>query len=513
MLYGGGFAIEWFNYKGKVYNVFLYDWIYLVVLYGAFMYAGRIMDFIMFFIMRLFMCSKKSTQIFYYASSFEGSSGMVIMNTIFSFYYRNIVDIKYRSIRRSVLLIIFLLVGKILHDVSIKIYMRKKLLGQFEEKIDEILIYKWFIEQISNIEGNSNYSNLKQTPKTQGDVFWKLNKAKDKGFEVHIGKDRIQILKRKKMLELSNVVWNNLTKTLNGRGGTLPTDSILKYCGLNEGDQYYNKFHDIIDPNNDYETTQDEFNDALINIFDSWKQLSSALLGLNNISKALNMFSTVLYWFIECFIFMAIFEISSNSILVPLLTFSIIASFAFGNVISQFITSLIFITFIHPYDIGDKISSKDILDRNSIIVKEINIWVTIVSEVCSGKLVHIPNHIMMNNCIENHTQSKNVVIVVPMWIGSLTTQVQLNLLLNEVKQHTKLDSSPWKPSVSLYVDTADPASGKMQITFWMEHKCEWIQSDKIFISKTELIMTIMDIMKNLHIEFQEFDTFIRIKQD
>ena len=105
-----------------------------------------------------------------------------------------------------------------------------------------------------------------------------------------------------------------------------------------------------------------------------------------------------------------------------LLTFSIIASFAFGNVISQFISSLIFITFIHPYDVGDKISSKDILDRNSIMVKEINIWVTIVSEVCSGKLVHIPNHIIMNACIENHTQSKNVVITVPMLIGSLTTQ-------------------------------------------------------------------------------------------
>lgn len=516
VIFGIGVAIDYSDINKKFWGESVQIWMYLLASIFAALYVGAIVDYIIFFLIDLILYFNKTTHVFYYINAFEGFVGPFIMNIFFLVNYDKIFDSKHDSIDHVSTFLIFLILGFALHNLLIKIIMRKSLLKYFDDKINEILLHKNFILRLSGggkeddtFGDNKDKELLSDKDK---DINWKLMKVKDYGFLIWVNENQqIEIHKSHRMIQFGEQTWKTIIEKLPMVRDSVETEKLMEWCGINPDDKHYSQIMNIFDPNNDTTTTKIEFINGILFMFRGWKHLKASLTGQNAVSKAVSVLSGALFWFIELLIFLNVFNIPSDTVFVPVLTLMVSLSFAIGGIVTKFVSSLIFIGSVHPYSIGDKIQCQDIKNGNTLLVKEINILTTTVMETCSGKIAIIPNYILMDQVVTNLAKSTESTLTLVFLIGSTSTKEQLDYLQQNVKAFISEKPFEWKPNVDLILDEADPSAGKMKITIWVSHQGEWMQSRKIMLAKTELTLFILDQMKHLHIEYQEFDIPVVIK--
>jgi small-conductance mechanosensitive channel len=516
IIFGIGVAIDFSDINKKFWGESIEIWMYLLASIFAALYVGAIVDYVIFFLIDIVLYFNKTTHVFYYINAFEGYIGPFIMNIFFLVNYDKVFDNKHNSIDRVSTFLIFLILGFALHNLLIKIVMRKSLLKYFDDKINEILLYKNLILRLSGGGKQDNTfgdgSDKELLSDKDKDINWKLIKVKDYGFLIWIAENQqIEIHKSQRMIQFAEQIWNVITEKLPMIRDSIETDKLMEWCGVVPNDKHYSQILSVFDPNDDTTTSKTEFINGILLMFRSWKYLKASLTGQNAVSKAVSVLSGALFWFIELLIFLNIFNIPSDTVFVPVLTLMVSLSFAIGGIVTKFVSSLIFIGSVHPYNIGDKIQCQDIKNGNTLLVKEINILTTTVMETCSGKIAIIPNYILMDQVVINLAKSTESTLTLVFSIGSNSSKQQLDYLKQNIKAFISEKPFEWKPNLDLILDEADPSTGKMKITIWVSHHGEWMQGRKIMLAKTELILYILEQMKYLHIEYQEFDIPIVLK--
>lgn len=516
-----GLFLDLQNIQTSVFSIELYKWLYFFASLIIGYFCGQIIDKIMFMIFYgiLYIISFiNTTHIYYYASSFEVNIGLFVADIIIMNNYQKITNDLPSIMDNVYTFLLFIFVGNILTNIILKIIQYNRLFTAYQKKIDMILLYKQIVTRLSKFENTS--IDFSQT--LNESLVTKLVHAKESGFKAF---DEIEIVSKKKMEHIVDKLWNELAKKrqhiiidmtnmddilpkiLDDPTNKLSSTNIRQFVPVSEFIDKIN-FKDtdtndmiklLFDQDNDTYVKKKDFVQSIMNMYSEWINLGESTQSHENISYAVRIIVDVIYAIILLIIFINVFNVNASSIFVPMTTILVSFSFAVGGVTSQFVISLVYVAYMFPYDIGDKISSPSINDGSTLIVKKINIMTSEFIESSSGKLIIASNHNMANYIINNYKRSSHVTFVEKIIITYDTPTIKINYLNDKIKKYLLDNPHEWKPNYEMCYNIIDMTNNKIELDFWLYHQASWSQGGIIYISKTKFEQYMIDILRQLDI--------------
>lgn len=526
VLFGISELIKYRHSDYKFEDIEVWKWIRIASLIPGIYISGAITDLIIYFIIDLFgYFQGYFTVVLYYASSFKSLLGHIIITIIFKEYYNVIVGLEINDIVNKGIILVLITYGLLaIRNFIINLVMRKRLMMIFKNNIQKVLLYK---DVLYNLSYNMDSSAMIKVGKTKKmntkyneNMSWKFIKLKSGGFEVWYKGNKIQIFKKDKMLLVANDIWNQLirsyictTEFQNKRQhinsinrkyelNRLPSKFIMEQMEINESDTFYKDIKNLFDPQDNSYISEVDFRNAIIQIFNNWKNSDSFMVGYNNLSTILRHLMSAITYSLICIVGLNIFDIPLETVFVPLATIIVTISFAISKVLGDMTASILFVVFMNPYEIGERVTIDTIENGSTMIVTKINILTTTFTIKKSAKLVQIPNHVLYGANICNHHHSKMAVFNLKYTIPTDTPTNKIDLLLDNINEHLKTLPNDWKPEVEIYIDDIKREMNYMTISLWVQHYVHWGNS-KIYDSKTELELKINSIMEEMHFDYKQ----------
>lgn len=519
-------------------ELFLWEWLLIMSFFPIFYVCGNILDGIIFFIIDAIGIFENYTTIFiYYMSSFRNIIGHVIIIILFSGYYPTITDFQKTNLMDKILLVL-IVIGILLccRNLAVNFVMRKRLITIFKNNINLIILYKSIVHDLT-FNMNTFYNSEFKIDKSEKDSFsrkkiasWKLIKVKNTGFNIWENGQKHQIFKKKRIQQIINNLWHYLLdkyiktndlqqqfKYTTTQDNTvhicrIPSEFLMKEIEINEGEDYYFNIYQLFDPENDTFISEHDFKNAILQMFQKWKESNTFLVGYNNLSTVLKYVMSFITSFIALIIILNIFDIPISSVFVPFATITVTISFSISRVLSNIAANIVFVIFMEPYTIGQRVNIREIADGNNLIVKDIKILTTLFRETKSGKIYSVPNHELYNFSIVNHHSSQMVIFNINLKIKCNTSHDKLDILTECVNEYLRHHPNEWKPHTDLYFDTIEHDKNYISVMYWVQHYSFWGDS-LIYASRTELLKFIISKMNELNIEFETATMPVKMKQE
>lgn len=118
-------------------------------------------------------------------------------------------------------------------------------------------------------------------------------------------------------------------------------------------------FHLPAETDPDYETTSLTLlfvNEVCISVYRTRRNIASSLSDFGELRKSLIAVTDVLFWIIMVIVAQMIVKVDLESIFAPVLTLIFAVSFAVGPVVSNLFLAIGFVSFMLPYDVGDRVA-------------------------------------------------------------------------------------------------------------------------------------------------------------
>lgn len=496
-------------------GILIHRWLFLFALIFGGLFVGGIINFVIFGIIDLIFYFDVFRTIYYYITSFNGVSGMIVSGFLFLFYYTELTGFPDSQIINRLTYCFIILVSSIgLHSLIVKIFMFKRINNLFEKRVKKMLLYVELFKRISNLK------KMDENPIEVKINSWAMYNIRHNGLKMRNSKnDFVQILKVDDIKYRISKIWRKLLKySFENKTYLNPSkihlNNVMDWMGIKKDDKYFNEIKDLIDLNNDTFVRKEEFQRGFISMYKEWKNFNTSYYDHTSISNVIGISIGIIFSFFLIYIFLAIFEVPSETVFAPLLTVIVSLSFAISNIISKLISSLIFVGYIYPYDIGDRIKVKHPFLSDTLIVKKINILTTIFRELSTGKQVIIPNYELLNCVLENHQRSYEVNFVIQVKIS--------NSIADEIFERIKLDFQEdfinnnierWKPDLEVYIDNTNLSEGYMNTSWWIRHQFSWMQGYNIWTDYTLASKFLIELLKKHNVHYQIPPQIIKIKNE
>jgi small-conductance mechanosensitive channel len=474
-----------------------------------------ILEAILFGLFDFIALTKEMGQIIYFINSFQGYIGYFVAYIFIYKLYPNITGlIQYDTLDNLLLFICVLIISMGCHTLFIRIIMYSRLLHIFYETTDNMIFLKQIVKRLSNYSENKEPIIDTISSENKRDISWEIAKIKNNGFHVwhynkHTNKyEIVEIYTFNRFKCVMDQIWKR--KFDNNQYITF--DDFVKHINIERNHHLFNYLASILDVNGDTRIKKQEYDIGVKHIYNQWKYFNNTLSRQNSVSRAVKVLTSIFFWFIMLIIALEIFDIPSQTVLVPMLTLIVSISFAVGPIISRFISSLIFVIFMYPYEVGDKISIKNVNNGNTLLVKEINILKTQFIESISGRLIIVPNYELMNYAIENFKRSKSVNFSFTFSLPHTVTINQINKFQKMLKNYIINTPNEWKPFIDLYIPQIKYSNNKIDINVWVYHQSSWMDG-KIWTSNTNFMKHSLHCLSKLGIEYKNLDQCVTLKNN
>lgn len=215
----------------------------------------------------------------------------------------------------------------------------------------------------------------------------------------------------------------------------------------------------------------------------STRSASAAIVALGNTVAGIAAF----------FGLVVIFEVDFTSVIVPASSLILSFTFAFGSTLKTLVESLVFLIYIHPYDVGDRI----VINGETLFVEEMGLMLTRFKNV-EGKLVTMDNLGLMTTRIENHRRTTGSSPNFRLRLPLATTSEQL-LALRIGIAHWLSGHPRMAPDVKMYIEEILPSENLIVVGFWMTHALQWQDKPIIGTDVSNLMLRVNELLKELKI--------------
>ncbi|ETB57917.1 hypothetical protein YYC_04706 [Plasmodium yoelii 17X] len=228
------------------------------------------------------------------------------------------------------------------------------------------------------------------------------------------------------------------------------------------------------------------------------KKFIKSLKGKESILKLVRRLMSILMSFLASVVLLFIFGVSADTIIVTGAAFITAVTVILSYMYTSFITSVIFIAFSNPYNIGDRIR----LDGGeAMYIKKIKTYTT-EFETTTGKIVIYENSKLSNAKIYNESRSKNAYI-------DISFKVDINtplLVLKELRKSLQflVDSRPsdFCKTKNLYFGYSLQPGHFYEISFWIKCVEGWGNWRKVFELRTDIYDFIILQLRLLSISYR-----------
>ncbi|ANQ08048.1 Uncharacterized protein PCOAH_00024000 [Plasmodium coatneyi] len=240
------------------------------------------------------------------------------------------------------------------------------------------------------------------------------------------------------------------------------------------------------------------FRNAIKRAISCRKKFIKSLKGQESILKLVRRLMSILLSFLASVVLLFIFGVSVDTIIVTGAAFITAVTVILSYMYTSFITSVIFIAFSNPYNIGDRIR----LDGGeAMYIKKIKTYTT-EFETTTGKIVIYENSKLSNAKIYNESRSKNAYIDISFKVDINTPLLALKELRKSLQFLVDSRPSDFCKTKNLYFGYSLQPGHFYEISFWIKCVEGWGNWRKVFELRTDIYDFIILQLRLLSISYR-----------
>ncbi|EJW01255.1 hypothetical protein EDEG_04040 [Edhazardia aedis USNM 41457] len=222
---------------------------------------------------------------------------------------------------------------------------------------------------------------------------------------------------------------------------------------------------------------------------------------LSQMTSAIRSLRFATYFVI--FIFMATYIVSTFLTTLPE-TIGLISAFggaavAFKGSVNSAVDSIIFVFFIHPYDVGDRIFIQSGGEKLNVVVKELNIFSTVFTKF-DGTQTFMPNSLLSNTQITNVRRSGWMSDSHQIKIDINTKDKDLVLLKVDIALYLRRNYDKWDDNFMFNFENIED-SRTINCRIFLTSKDNWQNYDKYIKHKGDFLKFLCDTMTHRGIKY------------
>ncbi|GAW80857.1 hypothetical protein, conserved [Plasmodium gonderi] len=240
------------------------------------------------------------------------------------------------------------------------------------------------------------------------------------------------------------------------------------------------------------------FRNAIKRAISCRKKFIKSLKGQESILKLVRRLMSILLSFLATVVLLFIFGVSVDTIIVTGAAFITAVTVILSYMYTNFITSVIFIAFSNPYNIGDRVR----LDGGeAMYIKKIKTYTT-EFETTTGKIVIYENSKLSNVKIYNESRSKNAYIDISFKVDINTPLLALKELRKSLQFLVDNRPSDFCKTKNLYFGCSLQPGHFYEISFWIKCVEGWGNWRKVFELRTDVYDFIILQLRLLSISYR-----------
>eukprot|EP01138_Halocafeteria_seosinensis_P001853 gb/GECG01001896.1/.p1 GENE.gb/GECG01001896.1/~~gb/GECG01001896.1/.p1 ORF type:complete len:1052 (+),score=126.25 gb/GECG01001896.1/:1-3156(+) len=201
-------------------------------------------------------------------------------------------------------------------------------------------------------------------------------------------------------------------------------------------------------------------------VYADYRSMGQTLKNYTSVTKAIKVSFNIAFAIAMLIIGLVVFDVSFMKILVPAATVFVIASFALGSTVNQFVQGLVFTLSVKPYCVGDRVR---VNDSSPMFVHKIAVYYTAFKRFDGSTETH-SNYSLAQSRIRNEVRSDFAIIEIPIRVGSRTTSLQLDKLTSAIIYWIRERRHVWKEDYIEFYIYDISAYEYMDIAFWFGHR-------------------------------------------
>eukprot|EP01135_Chromosphaera_perkinsii_P002282 Nk52_evm68s221 gene=Nk52_evmTU68s221 len=230
-------------------------------------------------------------------------------------------------------------------------------------------------------------------------------------------------------------------------------------------------------------------------IFRERKALAYSLSDSETIVETLDIVLTTITFIILFFIYLIIFGVDLLSFLVAFAGILAAFTFAFGEMIKDLLSNVIFLFVVNPFSVGDRIT----LPEGNSYVASINLQYTEFDR-WDGQKIYYRNTILQQVPILNVMRSGHMYNTLLFDIDRRTSVKKIRAIQAGIHVYLTNNATDWYPEFDFVLDKITDNT-KLTFMLWIQQRRNFQSATQKFIYRTNFFLFLKELLEELEIEY------------
>ncbi|KAH8740844.1 hypothetical protein FG386_003083 [Cryptosporidium ryanae] len=255
--------------------------------------------------------------------------------------------------------------------------------------------------------------------------------------------------------------------------------------------------------------TEEEWIRFCVGIYDSRKKILRAASSQEGIVQVFRRMVSIFSWFFTGIMILLMVGINVDTLIIS--GAAIISSLSVGlsYIYSNFFSAVIFVIFLNPYNVGDRIR---VNNGGAMIVKKIETFHTEFNTVFEAPVL-IPHSWLSSQMIYNESRSKCCSSEIQFLISDTTSPFSIEALATAVREYLSVRPSEFVASNFWCGINAIQPGHSATVYMWITNTDPFHNRRKLLISKSKLLLFILHTLRQLGIQYTLPISRVRIEND
>lgn len=263
--------------------------------------------------------------------------------------------------------------------------------------------------------------------------------------------------------------------------------------------------------------TEHDFVKGLCLVYKESRFCASSLEDFGQLHSSLRVIVDALFWFTMLFVMLGFLQLNVSTYVLPFVTMGLTLSFALGPLIGNLFLATVYVLFMMPYDIGNKIAIGSVESTQLVgFVKGVSLLYTTLTTL-NNETIKVPNHTLFSEKIINYFESAGVIFEINIGFNLSSakpgSQIKIDDFFQRVKEFMlQKKKSEWQSCLVCCVGISDKdclASYKV----WATHRESLQDRKRPFQSRTELLQYMQRLQTELQLTYDSPPVCIRGRLD
>ncbi|XP_074264730.1 mechanosensitive ion channel protein 8-like [Silene latifolia] len=243
----------------------------------------------------------------------------------------------------------------------------------------------------------------------------------------------------------------------------------------------------------------------VVNVFTERRALALSLNDTKTAVNKLHHLVNILVGIAVIIIWLLILGVPVTHFFVFVSSQILVLAFMFGNTCKTTFEAIVFLFFMHPFDVGDRCEIEGV----QMVVEEMNILTTVFLKFDNHKVIY-PNSVLATKPISNYYRSPDMRETIDLSVHISTPVEKISLMKERITRYIEHRKEQWYPGPKVIMKDVEDMN-RIKITVWVYHTMNYQNMGERWARRSHLVEEMIRIFRDLNIEYRMLPTDVNVR--